>query len=81
MPRRTTTFAGAALLAALALAGCSTKSEVRQLSERQRDSLLGEYSLPVHAALAAQDSSDARAKRQRDELLRAGDGAEANSTP
>jgi hypothetical protein len=57
---------GWAVLTAVML-GCSSKPEQPQRSERERDSILGQSSLPgargVRGALRASDSADARNAR------------------
>jgi PBP1b-binding outer membrane lipoprotein LpoB len=68
-----------AALAALLMAGCSQKPEPkRELSERQRDSLIGASGIVgsgvVQRALATSDSMAARAGRQ-DDASRTGEEA------
>ena len=76
---------GILMVALLVLAaGCMKKAEApRQLSERQRDSLIGVSQIPggfvVTRALAVSDSSAARANRMGQDLQRTGDSQAQDS--
>ena len=73
------------LLAALLLAGgCASKAQApkRELSERERDSLIGVSGLPggivVTRALSTSDWMAARAARQNDQTQHSGDESQGS---
>jgi len=79
-------FAVAAALAALACIGCSEKSEPKkQLTERQRDSLIGVSGLyggtVVTRALSASDSMAARSARMNEAVKSTGDDEQTKLPP
>jgi hypothetical protein len=83
---RRTSFAVIACLGALVCFGCSEKSEPRkQLTERQRDSLIGVSGLyggtVVTRALSASDSMAARSARMNDAVKSTGDDEQTKLPP
>ena len=77
---------GWAVVALCVVAGCAPKAQApkRELSERQRDSLIGVSKLPggtvVTRALATSDSMAAGAERMNAQVARTGDGSQGEES-